>query len=155
MSDDDAALARHGDELVRAIDAAIGEWVRSSVESVLRAQHREIDDHIRALTVAAARDAARDVGDRLHELLSRDVGQQTQNPLAILRSAVTYPTSVLRAAGAQPVTREEFDRHAFPDDEFGLTPAAFADLGPAVHEAGMAWGAAKAFVHLRRRRPVQ
>ena len=84
-----------------------------------------------------------------------DIDDQPQNPLSILRSAVSYPTKVLRAVGAQPVERDQFDTHAFPDDEFGLTPAAFADLGPAVHEAGMAWGAAKAFVHLRRRRQVQ
>jgi len=30
--------------------------------------------------------------------------------------------------------------------------ASFADLGPAVQEAALAWGAAKAHVHLRRRR---
>jgi hypothetical protein len=152
MSDDEAALARYGDELVRAVEASIGAWVRSGVESVAAAQGRAIDDHAGALIAGAARDAARDVGDRLRDLLSRDIDEQPQNPLSILRSAVSYPTHVLRTMGAQPVERDEFDTHAFPDDEFGLTPAAFADFGPAVHEAGMAWGAAKAFVHLRRRR---
>jgi hypothetical protein len=155
MSDDEAALARYGDELVAAVDASIGAWVRSCVESVMTTQSRPIDDHTRALIAEAARDATRDVGDRLHDLLSRDIDDQPKNPLSILRSAVSYPTAVLRAAGAQPVERDEFDTHAFPDDEFGLTPAAFTDLGPAVHEAGMAWGAAKAFVHLRRRRQTQ
>ena len=155
MSDDEAALARYGDELVRAVDASIGAWIRSCVESVLAAQQRAIDDRTRALIADAARDAARDVGDRLRDLLARDIDEQPHNPLSILRSAVSYPTHVLRAAGAQPVARDEFDTHAFPDDEFGLTPAAFADFSPAVHEAGTAWGAAKAFVHLRRRRPVQ
>jgi hypothetical protein len=152
MSDDEAALARYGDELVRAVEASIGAWVRSGVESVAAAQGRTIDDHAGALIADAARDAARDVGDRLRDLLARDIDEQPQNPLSILRSAVSYPTYVLRAIGAQPVERDEFDSHAFPDDELGLTPAAFADLGPPVHEAGMAWGAAKAFVHLRRRR---
>jgi hypothetical protein len=153
MSDDDAALARYGDELVRAVEAAIGEWVRSSVESVLRAQHRDIDERSGELIATAAGEARREVGTRLEALLARDVDEQTQNPLAVLRSAVSYPTRVLRAVGARPVERDEFDQRTFPDDEFGLTPAAFADLGPEVHEAGMAWGAAKAYVHLRRRRP--
>ena len=78
--------------------------------------------------------------------------EQRQNPLSILRGAVRYPTRVLRAVGAQPVARDEFDERSFPDDEFALTPAAFADFGPAVHEAGIMWGAAKAHVHLQRRR---
>ena len=152
MPDDEAALARYGDELVRAVDGSIGAWLRSCVESVLASQQRAIDDHARSLIAVAERDASRDIGDRLRDLLARDIDEQSQNPLSILRSAVSYPTKVLRDLGAQPVERDEFDTHAFPDDEFGLTPAAFADLGPAVHEAGMAWGAAKAFVHLQRRR---
>lgn len=155
MSDDDAALARYGAELVHTVDASIGGWVRRCVESVLRAQHRDIDDHVRALMATAADDAAHDVGDRLQALLARDVDEQAQNPLSVLRSAVSHPARVLRAVGAQPVERDEFDRRAFPDDEFGLTPAAFADFGPEVHEAGLAWGAAKAYVHLRRRRPAE
>jgi hypothetical protein len=155
MSDDEAALARYGDELVRAVEASMGAWVRSCVESVSAAQARAIDDHARELIAGAASDAARHVGERLRELLAHDIDDQAQNPLSILRSAVSYPTEVLRTMGAQPVERDEFDTRTFPDDEFGLTPAAFADLGPAVHEAGMAWGAAKAFVHLRRRKAAQ
>ena len=155
MSDDDAALARYGDELVRAVEASIGAWVQSCVESVSAAQGRAIDERARVLLAGAAGDATRDVGDRLRDLLARDIDDQAQNPLSILRSAVSSPTEVLQAMGAQPVERDEFDVHAFPEDEFGLTPAAFADLGPAVHEAGMAWGAAKAFVHLRRRKAAQ
>jgi hypothetical protein len=50
----------------------------------------------------------------------------------------------------------ERDRQAeaqFPDDDYDLTPASFADLDPALHEPGLRWGAAKAHVHLRRHRP--
>ena len=41
---------------------------------------------------------------------------------------------------------------AFPDDVYDLAPASFADVDPALHEPGLVWGAAKAHVHLARRR---
>jgi hypothetical protein len=151
MSDDEVALRRYGDELVRAVEGAIGGWVRACVQSVLRAQGRAVDDRAERLADAAAHDATHEVTARLRQLVALDADEQTQNPLSILRTAVRHPTAVLCALDAQPVDRDEFDERAFPDDCFALTPAAFADFGPAVHEAGIAWGAAKAYVHLRRR----
>jgi hypothetical protein len=50
------------------------------------------------------------------------------------------------------VARDEFQIRNFPDDDYDLTPAAFADVDPAHHEPGLVWGAAKAHVHLARRR---
>ena len=35
---------------------------------------------------------------------------------------------------------------------YDLSPASFADLAPALKEPGLVWGAAKAHVHLSRRR---
>ena len=81
-----------------------------------------------------------------------DVDEQVGNPLAILRSLVHHPTAVLRSAGASPVPRDDFDVRNFPDDVYGLSPATFADVDPALHEPGLVWGAAKAHVHLARRR---
>jgi hypothetical protein len=49
------------------------------------------------------------------------------------------------------VERDDAEARLHPDDVYGLVPAAFADLGPEVHDAGLVWGAAKAHVHLRRR----
>jgi len=152
MNDDDRALARYGDELVRAVESALGDWIESCVHSVLREQGRTIDDRTANLISAARREAARDVVAELRTVLALDVDEQRKNPLSILRAAVRYPTQVLRAVGAQPVERDEFDEQSFPDDEFALTPAAFADFGSAVHAAGIVWGAAKAHVHLQRRR---
>ena len=152
MTDDDAALARYGDELVHAVESAVGEWVQSRVVAVLCAQGRPIDERTTALIRAACVEATSAVVAQLKAVLALDVDEQRQNPLSILRSAVRYPTQVLRTVGAQPVARDEFDERAFPYDEFALTPAAFADFGPAVHDAGITWGAAKAHVHLQRRR---
>jgi hypothetical protein len=152
MTDDDVALARFGDELVRAIESALGPWVQTSVETVLRAQGRSIDGETATLIEVARRDATLTIVQELQTVLALDVDEQRQNPLSILRAAVRYPTQVLRAVGAQPVARDEFDEQSFPDDEFALTPAAFSDFGSAVHDAGIMWGAAKAHVHLQRRR---
>jgi hypothetical protein len=151
MSDEEAALQRYSDDLVRAVEAALGEWVHRRSRAVLQAQGRAIDDEAARAIDGAARDATRDVTARLRELVALDIDEQRQNPLSVLRDAVAYPTQALRALGATPVERDEFDRRTFPDDDFALTPAAFADFGPTVHEAGLAWGAAKAYVHLRRR----
>jgi hypothetical protein len=57
---------------------------------------------------------------------------------------------VLRSAGVAPVERDDFQRDRFPDDAYDLVPVSFADLGPEVAEAGIAWGAAKAWTHRQR-----
>ena len=155
MTDDDVVLARFGDELVRAIESAVGPWVQTSVETVLREQGRSIDGETAALIEVARRDATLTIVQELRTVLVLDVDEQRQNPLSILRAAVHYPTQVLRAAGARPVARDEFDERSFPDDEFALTPVAFSDFGSAVHDAGIMWGAAKAHVHLQRRREAR
>ena len=154
MNDDDRALARYSDELVRAIESSIGDWVESRVQTVLLAQHRRIDEPTAALIAAVRHDATSEVLSELRAVLALDIDEQRTNPLSILRAAVRYPTRVLRAVAAQPVERDEFDERAFPDDVFALTPAAFADFGPAAHDAGIVWGAAKAHVHLQRRRAL-
>ena len=59
---------------------------------------------------------------------------------------------VLADAGVPPIVRDEFEERAFPDDVYGLAPASFADLDPALREPGLVWGAAKAHVVLARRR---
>ena len=152
MTDDDVALAQFGEELVRAIESALGSWVQTTVETVLRAQGRSIGGETATLIDVARRDATLTIVQELQTVLALDVDEQRQNPLSILRAAVRYPTQVLRAVGAQPIARDEFDEQSFPDDEFALTPAAFSDFGSAVHDAGIMWGAAKAHVHLQRRR---
>jgi hypothetical protein len=150
--DDAAALARYADRLVTAVDAALPGWVDTSVRRVLSAQGIAVDDEV-VRAIDAAGGAARDEGmPRLRALLATDVDEQRTNPLAVLRSLVRHPTTVLHAAGARPVERDEFQVRAFPDDVYDLAPATFSDVDPALHEPGLEWGAAKAHVHLARRR---
>jgi hypothetical protein len=90
----------------------------------------------------------------LRALLAADIDEQTTTPLAIIRDvAVPLLTSSLRAAGVDPdgVERDEFARTHFPDDVYGLTPSSWADVDESLVSPGIAWGAAKAFVHKQRR----
>ena len=101
---------------------------------------------------AAAGQAVVEVEGPLRELLAQDPDEQRTNPLAIVRGAVRHPTAVLRAAGVPPAERDPHAERLFPDDDYDLTPGAFVDLDPTVHEPGLTWGAAKAHVILARRR---
>lgn len=151
-ADDAVALARYADALAVGVEAALGPWVERSVASVL--------DQWRPGQVSEWADAAHrageaavsDVGPRVRELLSADVDSQRTGPLALLREAVRHPTEVLAAAGVPPVVRDEFAERVFPADVYGLAPASFADLDPALAEVALVWGAAKAHVILARRR---
>jgi len=142
--DPEAALAEHSRVLVEAIDANVVAWVVRAVAS--RAPGLEAE------AIEAGRRARAEVVPRIRALLAEDVDEQASTPLALLRTAVRHPTEVLAAAGVPPVERDDFARRAFPDDVYDLTPASFEDLSPALRDPGVAWGAAKAFVHLRRHR---
>jgi len=151
-ADDDARLAAYARELADGVDAALAGWVRRSVERVLQAQGRSLTAEIGDRAAAAGEAARAEIVPRLRRLLEADIDVQRTNPLAVIRGAVTWPTEVLRAAGARPVARDAPSERHFPADIYDLTPANFADLDPSLHGPGMAWGAAKAHVHLRRRR---
>ncbi len=148
---DAAALAGYAAALGDAVDAAIAGWVERSVARVLDAQRLTAPD-APAAAAAAGVEARREGATRVRALLATDIDDQRGNPLAVLRTLVRYPTAVLRAAGARPVDRDDFAIRAFPDDLYDLSPATFADIDPALHEPALLWGAAKAHVHLARRR---
>lgn len=146
--DDPADLARLASvaaALADAVEAALPGWVERSVE-------RFAGPALRDEAAAAGRAAAREIGAELRRLLTTDVDDQRSNPLALLRRAVAYPTRVLADAGVPPVERADFERRAFPDDLYDLSPATWSDIDPALQEPGIVWGAAKAHVVLARRR---
>jgi hypothetical protein len=145
-------LAEAAERLAAGVEAALPGWVERQVHRRLRDAGMPYDDHAAAAAAAAGAAAAAEFGPRVRELLARDIDAQAGNPLALLRDAVVHPTGVLRSLGVPPVGRDEFAERVFPGDVYDLHPASFADLDPALHEPGLHWGAAKAFVHLRRRR---
>jgi hypothetical protein len=155
VDDPERALAEKATALAEAIDAAVGPWLIGAVHRVAAAQGLEEGDELGVEAEAMAEGARAEVVPRVRALLATDIDEQATTPLAILRDAVGSATELLRAHGAAPVERDDFAVHAFPEDVYGLVPAAFEDVAPELRDPGIEWGAAKAFVHLRRRRDRQ
>lgn len=151
-AEEEAAFVRYGVELADAADAVLADWVERCVMGVLAAQGVSPDAAVLVDAAEAGAQAVAAVIPELRALLARDLEEQATGPLAILRVAVRYPTEVLDAAGARPAVRDEFAVRAFPGDVYALSPAAFADIDERLHDPGLRWGAAKAYLHLARRR---
>jgi hypothetical protein len=73
-------------------------------------------------------------------------------PLQLVRDVMAAPTAALAAAGVPPARRDPGQVELDPGDLYDLGPARWSDLGDAVGDAALAWGAAKAMVHLDRHR---
>ena len=145
-ADSDARLAELAEALIGGVGATRPGWVERCVAE------RSMPGRVvpPEKVVAAGRAAADQVGERLRTLLAADVDEQWTGPLAVIRGAVRFPTDLLQDAGVRPVERDADAQRMFPDDPYDLTPAAFADVNPALQGPGLAWGAAKAFAHRRR-----
>ena len=152
-SSPDELLAECAAALTAAVEDVLAAWVVRSVEQRwqdYRGQPPPEELHTSALEAGQA--ACAEVPAALRRLLETDVEEQWTNPLAILRRAVVFPTAVLRAADVASVVRDRFAERAFPEDRYDLSPAAWADIDPALHEPGLRWGAAKAYAVLTRRK---
>jgi hypothetical protein len=149
--DPEAQLRFYADRLAEAVDAALPVWVERSVRSVAAAQAITLTAETERAVFDAGERARIEVGGEVAALLAVDIDHQSGTPLTLLRAAVRFPTAVLASLGAAAPERDSFDVASFPADRFALTPASFADIDPSLHEPGIAWGAAKAFVHKRRR----
>lgn len=146
LADDEAALANHALNLVTSIEGVVGDWIRWSIA-----------DRAPELATSASADHAVSEGaaalsSELRSLLSQDIAEQTEGPLQVLRRGVRFATTVLAEANTPHTPRDNFAQRAFPDDVYNLAPASFGEVHPSLHEPGLIWGAAKAHVHLRRRR---
>lgn len=147
---DEKRLVEISAVLAAAIVEHLPTWVHRSVAEV--ATHAgQLSRQLEMAAIAAGNAAVDDIGQKVVELLALDIDEQTTTPLSLVRNAVPYPTQALREAGVPPLDRADFDIAAFPDDLYALTPANFAEVHPDLHVPGLEWGAAKAFVHLRRR----
>ncbi len=146
-------LRRNGQELADAVEAVIEDWVLRCVRTRWSQFHGgELPPQLTAEATRVAAVARQQVNAELRSLLAADLDAQRSGPLSVLRAAVRFPTAVLRAAGVAPVVRDAFAERAFPADDYDLSPAAFADLDPALTDPGIRWGAAKAHAALHRRR---
>jgi len=151
----DGGVQTHATALADAVVGALPGWVERSVTRILMAwQGSPPDPGVLDAAREAGRRAAGEVGGEVRALVEADVDEQRTTPLALLRTAVRYPTQVLREAGVPPVERDPIQVRLLPDDDYDLSPATFADVDPALAEPGMRWGAAKALAHRRRHQPM-
>ncbi len=137
-------------DLADGIDDALPRWVERCVRNVMVAWHGDLPAGVAEAAEAAGARAADEIGRQARDLLDADIDEQRQTPLTLVRAAVRYPTEVLAAAGAPPTERDDFVARAFPADVYGLSPASWAEVDPALTDPGLAWGASKAFAHKRR-----
>jgi hypothetical protein len=147
-----ATLRLYSDALADDICAVLPTWVTTSVHRVISAWVGEVPTAVGEAAEGAAEEALADTGEQIRRLLGCDIDDQRTTPMALLRGAVRYPTTVLRAAGVPPVERDRFAESTFPDDDYDLTPSNWSDVDPSLAEPGIAWGAAKALEHKRRHR---
>jgi hypothetical protein len=140
--------------LADGVVAALPGWVRRCVRDVMVAWCGEVPPDVAERAADAGQRAAAEVGGALRALLAADMDDQRTTPLSLVRAAVVYPTEVLAGAGAPPASRDRFAERAFPADVYDLSPASWADLDPSLVDAGIAWGATKAWDHRRRHLPA-
>jgi hypothetical protein len=149
---DEARLRLLAIELADGVEGALPGWVERCVARIVDAWPGQVDPSVSVEAVVAGAEARSEVGPEVRRLLMADIDDQRTNPMAIIRGAVAYPTGVLQRAGISGVVRDAEAVRQFPADDYDLTPTSFADLDPSLHEVGLAWGAAKAFVFKARRR---
>jgi hypothetical protein len=121
---DESVIEQASDRLLAAVDAELAGWIERRA--------RELDPGS-APDPGLARACADDAVRRLRELLATDIDAQRSTPLQVVRDAIEADVA--------------------PRDVLEFGPVTWADLGEDVGDAGLAWGAAKAMVHLRRHRP--
>jgi hypothetical protein len=143
-------VADYAEPLADAICAHLATWVVECVRRTMEAWNGTFPPEVAFASEVAGQLAVEATGGALRGLLAADIDDQVTTPLALVRSAVKYPTEVLRQVGVPPVERDPFAVAAFPDDTYDLSPSALSDIDPSLAELGIAWGAAKAFEHRRR-----
>jgi hypothetical protein len=149
---DDVQLDEPAAELLRvAADVVPGWLLRLTTGTCDRAAVR-LDRADRDLVDRMVDDTTSSLLVALRGLLASDVDEQRTTPLSLFRAAVAAPTALLDQLGATPPPPDPLDGNRFPDDPFGLGPATWSDVDPALHRPGLVWGASKAMIVLTRRR---
>jgi hypothetical protein len=149
---DEARLAEAAAVLADRLDAVVPGWIERLVRTRARQWSGHVSAEVAAEAVTAGEAARDDVVPKLRRLLDADIDDQRANPLDLLRGATRHAAAVLERTGMPAVQRDQFAERSFPSDRYDLMPATWADIDPSLHEAGITWGAAKAFVHKARRR---
>lgn len=139
-------------ELLRAATAVVPAWLRRITTDACRRAGRAVGESERDAIDRMVAETSASVLSALGELLATDVDEQRTTPLTLFRDAVSGPTALLDELGVTPPPSDAFGGERFPDDRFGLGPAAWSDIDDQLHQPGIVWGAWKAMTVLSRRR---
>lgn len=149
---DEDRLAEIAAVLADRVDEVVPGWIERLVLERVRQWRGDVPAPVAAEAAAAGHAAGAEVARVMRPLLAADVDEQATNPLQVLRLATARAHEVLERHGVPAVARDEFSERSFPGDRYDLMPATWADVDPSLHEPGITWGAAKAFVYKARRR---
>lgn len=128
-------------------------WLRRTVSGTARRAGIDVDTTPRSAELdAAVAIWVASLFAELSDLLALDVDEQRSNPLTVFRRAIDGPTALLTAWEVPAPRVDRFAAEHFPSDVYGLGPASWSDVDPALHEPGITWSAWKAMTVLRRRR---
>jgi hypothetical protein len=152
---DDQRLAEIAADLLDAMVDAIPAWVRRTVEARAAGSEIALDEPQRGRIAQVASDLAAALTPQLEQVLTADVDGGSGSPLAVVRSGTGTLNDLLDELGIPRPARDDFSVSRFPEDRHDIGPAAFVDIDESVHEPGIMWGAARAHVHLRRRREAE
>lgn len=151
---DEATLGLYSGALRDSLAAVIPYWIEQSVVERATSDRTRgtAESEVRATAQVAGERALADALSRMAGLFGTDIERQVTTPLEILRAVSAHATAALLSLGVAAVDRDPVDVELHPDDLYGLVPASLAEIDPALAEVGVRWGAAKAHVHLLRRR---
>ena len=129
---DAAALAGYAAAAGGRVVAALPGWVERSVAERCRPwRARSAGGAGRSAARPRRRRARPTSSPALRALLATDVGRAAHEPARDpARAAARTPPTCCAAAGVPAVVRDEHAERLFPDDDYDLGPAAFADLDP-------------------------
>jgi len=149
---DERRLAAIAVALAERIEVVVPGWIEGLVVDRVREWSGHVSAEVAAEAVVAGATARDELMPVMSRLLGADIDDQAANPLELLRGATRHAGAVLDRLGVPAMPRDQFAQRSFPTDVYGLMPATWADIDPSLHEPGITWSAAKAYVHKARRR---
>jgi len=155
LRDDELELGRISAEFANRLVESLPGWLeRVATQRLVEAAGVVPNKEERQVIVDRCSLIADSTGPAVRDVVMADVDVAAGSPLALLRDAVAPLNELLAELEVHAPARDRMDTEMFPADTYGLGPASFADVDPALVDPGITWGAARAHVHLRRHAPV-
>lgn len=150
LVDDEAVLRKIAADFADQLTESLPGWIDRIVRQRIREAGLRVDDQAERLIAECATDTSAVLGPKVRAVVLADVDLAAGSPLATIRDGVAPVNEMLTEIGVGPSVRDRAASEMFPDDIHDLGPASFAEIHPELQDGGIAWGAARAYVHLQR-----